>query len=232
LRNSVDLSGVDTSADNDPTLYGWRLYGDEGVIVNLTNGYPTYYAFKLMQSFIQPGDTVLNATSDYMLLAAYAARRADGSLTLLVINKDSTTNFNAQIALTGFAPYATANVAFYGMPQDNAAETGVGSLDAAWSSFAGAATNFTWSFPPLSLTLFTFPPAAPRLVLMPPAPRPGGQFIAQLQGQSGTYILQSSTNLTVWTPVATNTLSGTSLSITNPVPAGPGAHFWRAVWQP
>jgi hypothetical protein len=32
LRN-----GVGTGGDLDPTIYGWRLYGDEGVIGGLTN---------------------------------------------------------------------------------------------------------------------------------------------------------------------------------------------------
>ena len=53
----------------------------------------------------RPGDTVLNATSDYFLLSTYAARKADGALALLVINKDNTNILNAQIGVTNFFPW-------------------------------------------------------------------------------------------------------------------------------
>ncbi len=70
----------------------------------LNTRYPTFYTFKLMQYFAQPGDTVLNATSDYSLLSTYASRKADGALALLVINKDNATTFNAQIYADKFQP--------------------------------------------------------------------------------------------------------------------------------
>jgi hypothetical protein len=230
LRN-----GVWTNGDIDPTIYGWRLYGDEGVIGDLTNCYPTFYAFKLIQYFAPPGDTILSTSSDYHLLSAYAARHTDGALSLLVLNKDTTTNFNAQINVTGFTPNPAATVRSYGIPQDQAAETNApaAAQDLATNTFAGAGTNFNCSFPALSLTLFTLAPAAPKLVILPPAPRPGGQFIFQLQGQPGVpYSIQNSTNLGAWTPVSTNRLADSTLNLTNPVPAALANSFWRAVWQP
>jgi hypothetical protein len=178
LRN-----GVWTNGDIDPTIYGWRLYGDEGVIGNFTNCYPTFYAFKLMQYFAQPGDTIFSASSDYLLLSAYAARRTNGALSVLVLNKDTTTNFNAQINVTGFTPNPAATVLSYGIPQDQATENNAPAVaqDLATNTFTGAGTNFSCSFPALSLTLFTLAPAAPKLVILPPRPQPGGQFIFQLR---------------------------------------------------
>ena len=100
LRN-----GSDTSGSFDPTLYGWRSNGDLGMIGGAsTYLYPTFYAEKLMQYFVRAGDSILNPTSDYLLLSAYAAHRTNGSLVLLVINKDVTTNFTAQINLSNFTP--------------------------------------------------------------------------------------------------------------------------------
>jgi len=237
LRN-----GTDTSGSFDATLYGWRTYGDLGMVNGATNRDPTFYAAKLMRDFISPGDTIVSATSDYLLLSAYAARRADGAVNVLVLNKDTTTNFNGQIVVNGFQASATSTVRFYGMPQDNAAQTGIGSPDIAQTnpivattfiSGGHATVGFSNNFAPLSMTLITFAPAAPSLAILPPSPQPGGQILLQLTGQPGvSYVLQNSTNLTSWTSVTTNAQTGASLTFTNPVPAGSARQFWRALWEP
>jgi hypothetical protein len=152
-----------------------------------------------------------------------------------VLNKDTAGAFNAQVALTGFTPSATATIHSYGIPQDEAARTNAPTQaqDIAMTSFPAASGGFGYSFPPLSMTLFTFAPAAPRLAAFPAVPQPGGQLIIQLQGQPQVrYLIQSSTNLSAWTTVSTNTLAGNTFNLTNPVPAGAAARFWRALWQP
>ncbi|HWX21185.1 MAG TPA: alpha-L-arabinofuranosidase [Candidatus Binatia bacterium] len=231
LRN-----GTDTNGWFDASLYGWRTYGDLGMINGLSTRHPTFYAAKLMQYFAQPGDTILGASSEYSLLSAYAARRASGALSLLILNKDTTTSFNAQIALTGFLANSSAMLRFYGIPQDDAARTNapIQMQDIATNNFAGvnASPSFNYTAPPLSLSLFTLPPAPPSLAVLPP-PQPAGQPVLQLQGQPNVrYVLQSSSNLTAWLNVSTNTLSTSTLSFTNPVPPGAALQFWRAVWQP
>jgi hypothetical protein len=227
LRN-----GPDTNGTFDPTLYGWRTNGDYGLLSGASVPYPTFYAEKLLQYFVRPGDTVLGATSDYMLLSAYAARKANGTLALLVINKDATINFNAQISLSNFVPASTATVRTYGIAQDEAVRTNnlvPGAQDIATNSLSVGAV-FTNSFPPYSLTLFTFAPAPAQLSARLPQP---GQFVLQLQGQPGTpYIIQSSPDLFTWTPVLTNLLAGNVLNLTNAIPSDAGQQFWRAVWQP
>jgi alpha-L-arabinofuranosidase len=227
LRNGPGASG-----SFDPTLYGWRDQGDEGLIDGLDSKYPDYYAMKIMQYFVRPGDTVLNAGSDYPLLSAYACRRADGALNFLVINKDTNASFNAQISLANFVPSASATVHSYGKPQDDAVENDLSASlqDIAVSTYPSASTLFTNSFPPLSLTVFTFAPAAPSLTVLPSA---FGQFAFQLEGQSATpYVLQTSSNLVTWTSTSTNLLTGASMNFTNTIPPGTGSQFWRAVWQP
>jgi hypothetical protein len=230
LRNSTDTKG-----SFDPTLYGWRSYGDLGVINGLTNRDPTFYAFKLMQSFVSAGDTVLNATSDYLLLSVYATRHTNGSVSLLVLNKDTTTNFNAQVAINGFSPYGTATMRSYGIPQDEATRTNAAysAQDISTSSMTGISSSFSQSFPPLSMTLLTLAPNSPQLLVLPPAPQPGGPLVLQLQGQPGIpYILQTSTNFGPWFSVSTNTLVGSSLSITNPTSPSNPLTLFRALWQP
>jgi len=230
LRN-----GQETDGDLDSSLYGWRLYGDLGVMngqgTALTDRYPTFFSAKLMKYFVRGGDTVLAASSSYGFLPAYAVRRTNGALTLLVINKDSVSNFTAQIALTGFKPNAAASIYSYGMPQDNAAKTGVGSCDILQTNFSAATTNFNYTFAPYSLTVFAFGPTAPSLSLPPQSG--SNAFALQLSGQSGApYVLQTSSNLFTWTSVSTNFLATASVNITNTLAAGARDQYWRAVWEP
>ena len=233
LRN-----GTDTSGSSDPTIYGWRTFGDLGMINGPTTRLPPFYAAKLLHFFAQPGDKILSAPSDYLLLSAYAARQANGALSLLVLNKDTVTNLNAQIVLNGFTPNAAGSIRSYGIPQDEAARTNgtAQAQDIALTNFAGSSTNFNYNFPPLSLTLFSFAPSAPSLLALPSVVQPPGQFVFQLQGQpEARYFIQSANNLTNpngWITISTNTLASSSLNITNPIPAGAASQFYRAIWQP
>jgi hypothetical protein len=57
--------------------------------------------------------------------------------------------------------------------------------------------------------------------------------VFQLLGATNVaYVVQTSTDLTTWAPVSTNTLPGGALIITNPIPPGAVQQFWRALWQP
>jgi alpha-N-arabinofuranosidase len=160
LRN-----GPDTGGDFDSTLYGWRTFGDYGIVHGTKTVFPAYYAQKLLQYFVRGGDSIVSASSDYLLLSDYAARRTNGALTLLVINKDLTTSFNAQIALTNFLPWSNATIQSYGIAQDMAAKANAPAplQDIAEITFTGATTNFNYSFLPGTLTLFTFTPVAMKL---------------------------------------------------------------------
>jgi hypothetical protein len=227
-----DFHNGASSGDFDPTIYGWRTSGDYGILDAGNSPYPTFYAEKLLQSFARAGDSVLNGTSDSLLLSAYAVRRTNGALTMLVINKNMTTNLTGQIALTNFVPSSTATIQSYGIPQDQAAQNNgpAASQDIATNS-SSASSNFSYVFPPLSLTLFTFSPGPSTLSVLQVQP---SQVQLQLQGQPGTYVVQSATSLTsnTWNPVSTNVLSGSSATINVPVAPGASVQFYRAAWQP
>jgi hypothetical protein len=247
LRNGQ--SGV---INSDNALYGWRtgwftnvalltntiqFYTDGGIVADLgteaTNRYPAFYGGKLMKYFARGGDTVVTATNDYQLLSAYAVRRTNGCLTLLVVNKSSYANLNAAIALAGYVPFSNATVYSYGIPQDDAARTGIGSPDIAQTNSPVAGANFNYTFTPYSATVLSLTPAAPTLVARASPPPPPGQFVFQLQGLSGVpYLIQMSTNLasTNWIAISTNTPSGGTLNLTNAMSSG--AQFYRAVWRP
>jgi hypothetical protein len=228
-------NGANSLSDSDPAFYGWRTDGsgnfisDAGIVSGLGGGYPTYYVGKLMPRFAAEGDTVVSATSDYPLLAVYSVKRMNGNLTLLVINKSSSSSLPAAINLSGYLPDTNATVYSYGIPQDTAAETGVGSPDIAQSELAGVHGGFSVGFAPFSVTVMVLNAApAPALAVLPV---PSGKFGFQLQGQSSArYLLQYSTNLTSWTSWSTNTLSGSTANFTNSISAS--QEFWRALWLP
>ncbi len=161
-------NGQENTNNNSATLYGWRAYGDYGVLSTPSSfgsstyydPYPTYYVMKLLSHFARGGDTIVRATSNNTLLAAFAAKRGDGSLSLLVINKSRTSAISASIALTGFTPQATATTYSYGIPQDDAAHTGSGSPDIATSSLSNAGSAFAVSCAPYSATTLSLLPSA------------------------------------------------------------------------
>jgi alpha-L-arabinofuranosidase len=141
-----------TIGNMNPALYGWRLFGDFGVATE-TNLYPTYSTTELIRHFAQGGDTVIAAASDDSLLSIYAVRRQDGSLTVLAINKDPLNTNTAQVSVAGFTPASKATVYSYGIPQDTAAETGIGLPDISQTNFSITGTSFSYTFPPYSATV-------------------------------------------------------------------------------
>jgi hypothetical protein len=135
-------NGKDAANNNDPNLFGWRNYGDYGIVNDTTpagpaDRYPTFYVYKLMQHFARGGEQVVAATSDYTGVGIYAVRdRSSHTLNLLVINKHPVATLDVDIAVQGFATGRSAEVFTYGIPQDDAARTGIGSADIAQSHAA------------------------------------------------------------------------------------------------
>nr|AHL27896.1 cellulase [uncultured bacterium] len=88
-------NGVEFNNNNSPSLYGWRNYGDYGILSSPAAGgpsthyepYPTYFAVKMIAKFARPGDTIVTATSNNSLLSVFAAKSTTGNLNLLFINK-------------------------------------------------------------------------------------------------------------------------------------------------
>ena len=173
-----DLRDIeDPAQNNSPTLYGWRMYGDYGVVsyavpAGPADRYPTFYLAKLMKNFARGGDQVLSASSSYPGLSAYAAKAADGSVNVLLINKHPSLNLPATITLTGYTPQSTATVYSYGKPQDTAAQTGAGSADIAQGVISVPGSTLSYTTAPYFATLIAFgAPASFSLLLRPPASR-------------------------------------------------------------
>jgi hypothetical protein len=147
--------GADTTANNSASLYGWREYGDYGVVSSgdvsgtpANTPYPAYYAAQLLTNWGRGGSAVVSATSGYALLSIHAAQLLNGNLALLVINKHPTAGLPAQITLDNFTPGSVAAPFFsYGKPNDLAG----GGLTTGTASITGA--TFTYTFPSYSMTV-------------------------------------------------------------------------------
>jgi len=152
---------------------------------------------------------------------------------VLVINKDMTSSLEGQIDLANYVPGSTATVLSYGLAQDQAAETnGAASLqDLYTNTFSTASTNFSYEFPPLTMTLFTFTPAAATLSALGVS---NGNAQILLRGQAGVpYVIQGSPDLSTWSNVTTVSLTGTTATNLG-IAISPTApqQFYRAAWAP
>ena len=150
LRN-----GQESGNNNSPSLYGWRRYGDYGIVdaadpAGPADRYPTFYVNKLLKNFARGGEKVVQASSDYGSLGVYAVRGADRSLRILVINKHPSAALNTTIALPALKRGEQAKVFSYGIPQDEAAHSGVGSADVQQSTLTLSGSTLTFSPGPYS----------------------------------------------------------------------------------
>lgn len=175
LRNGPPTSNGAITGNMSSSLYGWRNYGDYGILSTPVTGgdttyydaYPVYYMMKLVSHFARGDDTVVAASSDNPLLDAFAVRGTDGRLRLLLINKSPTADTTANITLTGFTPSANATEYSYGVQQDDAARTGTGTNDVATSSLPNAGATFSLTVPHYTAAVVALSLAKPLIVLQP-----------------------------------------------------------------
>eukprot|EP00048_Salpingoeca_helianthica_P008271 m.120761 g.120761 ORF g.120761 m.120761 type:complete len:1080 (-) comp14561_c0_seq1:146-3385(-) len=141
-----DLRNSQETHPNGALLYGWRSYGDYGVLYNANDRYPTFYASKILTQFARAGDTVLPVTSSNPLVGVYAVKRQSGSVALLVVNKNPTYGQTLSFSITGFSSGSITTVYTYGKPQD-LASTGFTTC-----TIAGA-TSFSFTAPAYSISV-------------------------------------------------------------------------------
>ncbi|MDB6139762.1 MAG: putative alpha-L-arabinofuranosidase, partial [Verrucomicrobiaceae bacterium] len=150
LRN-----GGDAGQNNSASLYGWRAFGDYGMVADGTQAgtpvntpFPAFYTAKLLTHWGRGGDKIVSAGTNYALLAAHAARLANGNLALLVINKSPTADFTTQIALGNFLP-GSANATMYAYTKAN----DLANADLTTSTITNAGASFSATFPSYSMSV-------------------------------------------------------------------------------
>jgi hypothetical protein len=152
------VNGSDMLGDFNQGLYGWRQNGDLGVLsTDFSSLYPTYYAQQLLSIFAAPGDFVLQATNSYPLLSAYATRRGDGKVRVLLINKNPGETIHTTLAIFGYIPQPGGTIYQYGMDQDSAAEYGL-ELGYSVTSTTHLGPASKLDLPPYSITVVEFSP--------------------------------------------------------------------------
>ncbi|HEX5199983.1 MAG TPA: cellulose binding domain-containing protein, partial [Actinoplanes sp.] len=153
---TVQWWNVHNGIGTPSTVAGQADYNDFGLLSSgtctadgtvceppLNTPFAPYHALKLMSSFVHPGDQMVRAATDNALITAHAARRPNGDLAVLLINKDPDAAHDVALAYSGYTPSAAAPaVLTYGN-----GDTGI---------HAGSAT----SLPPYSITLVTMHPSA------------------------------------------------------------------------
>lgn len=169
FRNNYYGTGPDNQRPQ--SLYGWRTGADYGLFgadqwngggnaqSSLTTPYPSFYGMQLASKLVTPGATVIKASSDSNGLSVYAVRQTNGTVTLLVINKNApgtaNADVNATIQFAGLFPQGTFTVQRYGVDQDNAQKNGQ-AVDMTLPSFTVlnlGSPSFTYSFPAYSMTV-------------------------------------------------------------------------------
>ena len=175
----------------------WKVPASNSPVYNSVKIYRNYDGGKSAFGDTSVGATVANPDN----LSAFAAIRTnDSALTVMVVNKTLSGVTPLALAVTNFASSGTAQVW-----QLNASNVIARLADVSYHG--GVVSN---QLPAQSITLFVLP-TAKNLRLRSGTNAAPNQFELWLDGQGGqSYFLQSSTNLTSWTTVATNTLSTNS----------------------
>ena len=187
-----DLHNGPAGGSNSASLYGWRQFGDYGILGNSTSGgtgsgantpYVNYYAEQLLSKIVLAGGTVVQVTSDDPNLDAYAVKEANGHVEMLVINKSGSglnvdgsgptipaspyPSITGTFNFAGFAPAASAQMWQYGSIEDtaqkNAPATQIG-LHNFTQALTLNGSSFSLAFPNYSMTVVDLTPAAPQVV--------------------------------------------------------------------
>jgi hypothetical protein len=189
-----DLHNGSTNGNTSSSLFGSATFGDYGILSNASSGepaldtpFPTYYGMQMLASLGKPGDKLVTTGSSNSLLSTHAALRANGDLTLLLVNKDPTNTTTANVAVSGFVPASTGTVQTYGKTSSAITSSGASGLG---SSFSIAAA-------PYSLTTVVLTPAtsgAPASYTL--AANPGTLMLAQGASISSTITVAPSGGFT------------------------------------
>ncbi len=113
----------------------------------LNTPFPTYYAIKMLSELGRPGDRLAGAATTSPLVSAHAVRRANGDLSVMLVNKDPAQAQPVDLHYSGFTPDPSAAAVATFRDQASA-------IDHTTSTDTAAQT-----LPPYSITTLTLHPA-------------------------------------------------------------------------
>jgi alpha-L-arabinofuranosidase len=145
--------------------------GDHGYLQSESGPYQyqeraDYWTMKMLTNYwSSPGDDrehiMVESVTAEPMLACYANRKPDGSLALLVVNKDPKNSYNVPVIIKGFTPAAEARVwSFdknnYQWNTDSTPYHADPDKAPSESAIKGTAGNFKYEFPAYSITVLQF----------------------------------------------------------------------------
>ena len=167
---TVDWWNVHNGIGTVSTVAGQTDYNDFGMLSSgnctadgavceppFNTPFAPYHALSLMNTFVRAGDQFVRAGTSQPLVTAHAARRPNGDLAVLLVNKDPDNAYPVTIDYAGYTPAAAA-------PTRYVLTNGASAVSTA---SAGSATSQT--LPAYSLTTLVLHPAGPATAL-PAAP--------------------------------------------------------------
>jgi hypothetical protein len=109
VRNGPGATSTDVTGTTD--------YGDGGFISSGDGAEPpagtpfaTYYGIQMVSRVAGPGDTLVRASSSNSLVTVHAAKRANGNLDVLLLNKDPNNSYQVNLSYSGYSPAASVTI--------------------------------------------------------------------------------------------------------------------------
>lgn len=120
--------GLQAGGNMSELIYGWRNYGDYGVLARgypqgtsppVNEPYPTFYALKMLKLFARPGAQILSTTSDNLQVVSMASRDPQsGRIKLMLLNTSRDTTITTALTPIGFIRTESPAVFTYGITED------------------------------------------------------------------------------------------------------------------
>jgi alpha-L-arabinofuranosidase len=115
---------------------------------------PAYFGMQMVHALMNFNDTILTTTSSSSVLGAHASKRADGSIGLMLVNKDGKNATTVKVQINGAGALAAKGIRFdYGKsnPPDGVSIQG--------KPMEGLGTSLTIPMPPFTATVIVIPKA-------------------------------------------------------------------------
>ncbi|RKN38510.1 cellulose binding domain-containing protein [Streptomyces hoynatensis] len=115
--NTHNGPGAISTVDGEVDFNDFGLLSSGGCIEDVcqpavNTPFHPYYAIKSLTTLGRPGDTMVAAASGSDSVSVHAVHRADGDLSVLLINKDPEASRTVDLHYAGFSPAAGAPVAY------------------------------------------------------------------------------------------------------------------------
>ncbi|HLI69607.1 MAG TPA: cellulose-binding protein [Ktedonobacteraceae bacterium] len=118
-------NGITTGTNNSSSLYGTTDYGDYGLLSSggssggiseppAETPFPAYYGLQIVSKVVSPFGRIVATTSSQSLVQAFAVRRWDGSIAVLLVNTDPSTTYDVTLSGLNCAGFGNATVYSYG----------------------------------------------------------------------------------------------------------------------